>query len=162
MTKISGVIAAVMALMLGGCAQYQNVTTQEYATIQMVTEGEPFYWNDAGTFKVYDYAGGCMNMKDLGALGIQGWGETDPARIAVDKPLLFRVHYYTNHGANQDIDSTDFILIPENKKHYIIAYERQEVNDEIVNGFSVYMKEGDKRYRIPESRIKQFNSRDCM
>lgn len=151
-------------LMFTGCMKkaYQDVTSKEYATFQMTTKGKPFYWNDDYTVFIYDYSNGCKNMPELGLIYTYGEGPTDIAKLPVDAPLLFKVRYNTNKGAGQNIDYTNFVLTPENNKHYVVEYSKKENDGRLHTEYNVYIQKGEESIPIPDSKIREFHNRECM
>jgi hypothetical protein len=163
MKKSFLLIGAMMAMLLSGCAKlYTDVKSDKYATFQMVTKGESFSWNDNYKVNIYDYTDGCKGMTDLGLVYTSGAGPTDVVKLPVEKPLLFKVVYLENRGANQYIDYTNFVLTPEQNRHYVVEYERKEVDGEMVTSFYVFMQKGNKAFDIPSNRIRDFNNRECF
>jgi len=164
MKKSFMLIATVMmAFMLSGCVKlYKDVQTEQYATLQMVTKGESFWWNDSYTVNIYDYSQGCQNMLELGLVGAQGAGPTDVVKIPVETPLLLKIKYSINKGANLYVDYINVVLNAEDKKHYIVEYKKEEVDGEDSTEYNFYMQSGDKYSEIPGARIRTFNARECM
>ncbi len=151
-----------MAFMLTGCVKlYKDVKSDEFATYVMKTKGEPFYWNDSYYVNIYDYSKGCNNMVELGLISAGFGSSSESVKLPVDTPLLFKVTYLMNKGNNQYRDNTNFILTPEKGKHYIVEYEKKEVDDAIKSEYHVYTENGGKAMEIPDSRLRDFKSRDC-
>lgn len=163
MKKISLLLGVLIALSLSGCVKlYKDVKTDEYATYQMSTKGEPVYWNDSYYVNIYDFSKGCNNMVELGLISAGFGSSSDIVKLPVEVPLLFKVTYLMNQGNNQYRETTNFILTPENGKHYIVEYEKKEVDGAVKSDYHVYTKNGGKSTDIPDTRIRDFKSRDCM
>lgn len=153
----------LVVLMLSGCVKfYKDVETDEYATYEMTTKGSPFHWNSGYVVWIYDYSKGCKDMIELGVISAGFGAKTDIKKLPVEIPLLLKVEYSENKGANRYVDYTNFILTPEKSRHYVVEYERKEVNDQVQSEYHVYMQNGDKAVDIPSTRIREFNNRDCM
>lgn len=155
--------AALAAFTFTGCFKiYKDVQTPEYATLQLMTKGEPFSWTDVVRANLFDYSKGCSDMVDLGWMGTRSTEPGEIAKIPADIPLLLKISYEENKGRNQYIEYIDVILTPEKKNNYIVEYEKEVIEDKTHTKFNFYTKKGEKMYSIPEERIHEFNSRDCM
>lgn len=162
MKKTSLLLGVVLALSLTGCVKlYKDVKSDEFATYQMNTKGEPFYWNDSYYVTIYDFSNGCNDLDELGLISAGFGSSSDVVKLPIGRPLLFKVTYLMNKGNNQFRDNTNFILTPENGKHYIVEYEKKEVDGDVIGQYYVYMKNGEKVLDIPDSRIQPFKARDC-
>jgi len=163
MKKISLLLGVIVALSLTGCVKlYKDVKSDEFATYQMQTKGAPFYWNDSYYVTIYDYSKGCNDMVELGLISAGFGSSTEIAKIPAETPLLFKVTYLMFKGNSEYRENTNFILTPENAKHYIVEYEKEEVDGDVNSQFYVYMKNGENAMDIPDSRIRPFKVRDCM
>lgn len=146
----------VMSFMLSGCVKfYKDVKTEEHATFQMQTKGEGFAFNDSYYVSIYDYSKGCNDMVDLGAVS----ASSGSIKLPVEIPLMLKVTFNQNKGRDQYFYTTSFVLTPENRKHYVVEYEKSKKDPE--GEFHVFMKNGEKAMDIPSSRIHDFNVRDC-
>ncbi len=163
MKKTIWIFGPMMLLLFSGCAnRYPDVDGDKYATLQVVTKGSDFsYWDQGLKVAIEDYTKGCKDMENLGAMAVAGGDTSDIVKIPANKPLLFRISYNANSGPNLNIDELDFVLIPHRGTHYVVEYERKEVDGKSEGQYSVFIKEGKKRYRIPEKSIRAWAPREC-
>jgi hypothetical protein len=149
--------SVLMTVMMSGCAKYYSeVTTEEYATLELLPKSETLFFADAYYAHIYDYSKGCDGIENLGTV----YTDSDTpksVKIPVGTPLMIRVNYQVNQSHNY----LEFVLTPEKHRHYVVEYVREEVDGKLKRDFSVYMLKGNAPVEIPSESIRAFNSREC-
>ena len=157
--------SVVIALLLTGCGvkPYVDVTSDEYATLQLIPKSETLIFSDDYYCIIEDYSKGC---KDSVMLGLVMTDSDTPSRVVklpVKKPLLITAKYVVTSGNSTFTDYTQFILTPEKKRDYIVEYVKTDVDFfRTTSDFHTYMKKGGKVLDIPDANIHSFSyAKDC-
>lgn len=156
MTKAtSSILHLAMILVLftlSGCvSKYQNTISDDYATLELVSQSEATLFADDYYAEISDYSGGCNASESLGIVITDSMTKTKTARIPVNKPLKIRANY-----ALSSYDEMSIILTPRQKTHYVIEYVQAD------RQFYIYIKTGKQRVDIPSSDIRMFHVRECL
>jgi len=165
MMKIKLLIFGVIALLLSGCTKdYVDVKSNNYATVQLVPQSKTLLFSDDYYAFIYDYSKGCQGEEELGILETDSDTPSRIAKIPINKPLRFAVYYRVQSGNSTYKEFTSFILKPQKYANYKIKYEKKDLNlFRSVSDFNVYMKQGNKRMQVPNSRIREFNyEKECQ
>jgi hypothetical protein len=160
------VLAVIAAFALTGCftKPYVDVKTNNYATIQLVPESETLLFKDEYYAFLRDYR--ILRSKkecdyDNSNLGIIETDSDTPSRIAkitAEKPILLNVNYTVRSGQSTFTEYTNIWLRPAKHRHYIVVYKKKSINlFRSVSDFAVYEKRGNKRVRVPSSRVATFD-----
>lgn len=158
-------VTVFIALLLSGCGikPYVDVTSKDYATLQLVPKSETLIFADDYYAIIEDFSKGC---KDSVMLGMVMTDSDTPSRIVklpVKKPLLITTKYVVTSGNSTFTDYTQFVLTPEKNRDYIVEYVKTDVDFfQTTSDFHTYMKKGKEILDIPSSSIRSFShAREC-
>jgi len=157
--------------MLTGCFDkpYVNVTTNNYATIQLVPESKTLIFSDDYYMYVRDFNTFRSKKEcdwDTSRLGIVETDSDTPSRVIkvqADKPYLLNVNYTEKNGNSTYTEYINMVFVPQKHRHYEIVYTKKKINlFRSVSDFAVYEKRGNKRVRVPSSRVGTINlDKEC-
>lgn len=160
------ILAVIAAFGLTGCftKPYVDVTTNNYATIQLVPESKTLLFSDEYYAFLRDY--NILRSKkecdyDNSSLGIIETDSDTPSRVAkieAEKPILLNVNYTVKSGNSTFTEYTNIWLRPAKHRDYIVVYKKKSINlFRSVSDFAVYEKRGNRRVRVPSSRVATFD-----
>jgi len=157
----------VFALILAGCGAkpYVDVTTKDYATLQLVPKSKTLIFTDDYYAFFYKHTPGCKNDIDLGFIETDSDTPSRIIKIPVNEPLQINVNYRIESGNSTYTEYANFLLTPEKSKHYIFEYARKErgLFESALSEFDAYMMEDGKIIRIHPSRIRNFDpTKECV
>lgn len=161
MKKSLWVFAVIAMVVFNGCAKlYTDVETNDYAELELLPNSKTLLFADMYSAHIRDMSKGCDNMENLGMV----YTDSDTpksVKIPAGKPLYIRVNYQLLQGNNEYNEYMDFVLTAEKHEHYVVEYDKEEVDGKTETNYSVYMLQGSKAVEIPKKSIHEFNSREC-
>jgi len=159
--------AIVFVLLLTGCGAkpYVDVTTKDYATLQLVPKSETLIFTDDYYAFFYKHTKGCKNDVSLGVLTTDSDTPSRIIKIPVEEPLQVNVNYRIESGNSTYIEYANFILTAEKNRHYVFEYARKDrgLFEKTLSEFDAYIMEDGKMTRIDPSRIRNFDpTKECV
>jgi hypothetical protein len=166
MKKYLSYSAIIFVLFLTGCGAkpYVDVTTKDFATLQLVPKSETLLFTDDYYAFFYQHTKGCKNDIPLGVLTTDSDTPSRIIKIPVNKPLQVNVNYRIESGNSVYTEYANFILVPEKNRHYIFEYARKDrgLFERALSEFDAYIMDDGKMIRIDPSRIRNFDpSKEC-
>lgn len=159
--------AMIFAFFLTGCGAkpYVDVTTKDYATLQLVPKSETLIFTDDYYAFFYQHTKGCKNDISLGMLSTDSDTPSRIIKIPVEIPLQINLNYKIESGNSTYIEYSNFLLTPEKNRHYIFEYARKDrgLFERTLSEFDAYIEEDGKMVRIDSSRIRNFDpDKECV
>lgn len=170
MKKSLFLVSAIIALLFSGCGlkPYVDVTSKDYATLQLVPKSKTLIFKDDYYANITDFSDGCDYNHDKSYLGAVKTDSDTPSRVVKipsEKPLLINANYVVESNGNTYVEYNVFLLTPKKNKNYIVEYVKKDLGlfKGTISDFYVYEKVGDKEVKIPKSRIvRSFDySKEC-
>ncbi len=159
------IITITILLLFGGCGikPYVDVTSKEYATLQLIPKSKTLIFTDDYYAIIEDYSKGCEKEKMLGVVMTDSDTPSRIVKLPVDVPLKINVNYRIESGNSSFTDYTTFILTPEAGREYIVEYVRKEISMfETKSDYFTYMRYNGKAMDIPKERIRSFSmAQEC-
>ncbi len=167
MKSYLSISAFVLTLLLTGCGAkpYVDVTTKDYATLQLVPKSETLVFTDDYYAFFYKHTKGCKNDVSLGILETDSDTPSRIIKIPVNEPLQVNVNYRIDSGNSTYIEYANFLLTAEKNRHYIFEYARKDLGlfKGTLSEFDAYIMEDGKMIRIDPKRIRNFDpTKECV
>lgn len=158
---IASVFVALLLTGCGGVKPYVDVTTSDYATLQLTSTTDT---NGIGEdLTVYiDYLN-CTDSVELGKVETEINTPSRIIKIPVEKPLWINVRYVYQILYDSATYTDTFVLTPEKNKHYVVKYVSKDLSfTQALRDIDVFMLENGKPVDIPSSRIRGFSyAKEC-
>ena len=167
MNKYLSFCAVVFALVLTGCGAkpYVDVTSKDYATLQLVPKSETLIFTDDYYAFLYKHTKGCKNDVELGIVTTDSDTPSRIIKIPVNEPLQINLNYRIESGNSTYIEYANFLLSAEKNRHYVFEYTRKDMGlfKETLSEFDAYIMENGKMIRIDPKRIRNFDpTKECV
>ena len=156
-------VGTILALVLSGCGAkpYVDVTSKDYATLQLVPKSKTLIFSDDYYAFIDDMSKGCDGIDPMGMIMTDSDTPSRVVKLPVEKPLRITVDYRIESGNSVYTEYMQFMLVPEKNRHYVVEYMRKDVGlFETMSDFDVYMQEGDKKLDVPSDRIRELTKEE--
>lgn len=167
MKKYLSLSIIVLVLVLTGCGAkpYVDVTSKEFATLQLVPKSETLIFADDYYAFLSKHTKGCKNDVDLGILETDSDTPSRIIKIPVNEPLQINVNYRIESGNSTYTEYANFLLTAEKNRHYVFEYAKKDLGlfKGTLSEFDAYIMENGKMTRIDPSRIRNFDpEKECV